>query len=79
LDGGWYQLHQLQEVGEPPAGTYQITLPTGGADLILIDNYGMGYVAGIATLRDTPPNDVNDAGYTFNNPNILHNFSPAER
>jgi hypothetical protein len=39
----------------------------------------MGYVADIAVLRDTPPNDVNEAGYTFNNPNILHNFTPAER
>jgi uncharacterized protein YkwD len=79
LDGGWYQLHQLQEVAEPPAGTYQITLPAGGADLILIDNYGMGYVADIAVLRDIPSNDADEAGYTFNNPNILHNFTPAER
>lgn len=78
LDGGWYQLHELQEVADPTAGTYQITLPVGGADLILIDNYGMGYVADIASLRDTFPNYVNEAGYTFNNPNILHNFIPEE-
>jgi hypothetical protein len=78
LDGGWHPLHQLQEVADPPTGTYQITLPVGGADLILIDNYGMGSVADIATFRDVPLNDVNEAGYTFNNPNILHNFIPEE-
>ena len=75
LAGGWYQLHQLQEVADLPAGTYQIALPVGGADLILVDNYGMGYVADIAVVRD---DCVDEAGLAGNRPNIQHDFSPAE-
>ena len=75
LTGGWYQLHQLQEMADISAGVYQIVLPVGGADLILIDNYGMGYVADITVVRD---DCANDAGLTCNNPNILCNFSPEE-
>ena len=52
LVGGWLRVDEINELSSAPEGVFQVPCFTGGVDLILIDNYGLGFVSDIITLYD---------------------------
>ncbi len=58
--GGWFPVREKSNSEQLPAGIFQVALPYGGADFVLVSNYGLGAAVDSATIANPP------AGPDFN-------------
>jgi hypothetical protein len=61
ISGGWFQVRSAEDTPDLPSGIFQIALPPGGADFVIVSNNGLGEAVGYTTVFPQPPAEENIA------------------